>query len=1049
MAYRPTGTITFLLTDIKGSTWLWDREPATMRQALARYDTLVEATVVQHGGRLVRPRGERDSLFSVFARASDAVAAAYALQQALLVEPWPTPTPLRVRIALHTGEADLRADDYVGPVVTRCARLGAAAHGGQILLSEATADLVRDTLPPGVELRALGAYRLADLFRPERIFQLIAPDLPANFPPLRTLDVHPTNLPVQATPLLGRERELAAVGALVRRIDLRLLTLTGPGGTGKTRLALQVAAELLDEFADGVFVVALAPISDPTLVAATIAQVLGITDTYGQPILDSLTAYLRSKQLLLVLDNFEQVLPAASVVRELLAAASLLKVVVTSRAALHLYGEQEFVVLPLALPELPRLSLVALDTLAQYPAVALFVQRAQAVKPDFALTAENVRAVVEICAHLDGLPLAIELAAARIKLLPPHALLARLGNRFALLTAGARDLPARQQTLRSTIDWSYHLLHENAQAVFRRLSVFVGGCTLEAAEVVCNKADSAHLDVLDEISVQLNHSLLQQAEGLGGEPRFVMLETIREYALERLIVSGEVEAIRQQHAAYVLELAESADPHLEGVDQAAWLARLEVEHANLRAALEWAFDGGDLEIGLRLVGVLWRFWWGRGYSTEGRHWLEHALPRSAGAPARVRAKLLAGAGWLTFLQGDKAQARVLNEECLALGRELGDTWLIAFALRTLGWLAKDQGQYEQATTLLQQSLTLAHAVGDLFLVSDSMAGLAFVAWGQGDYARATALLEQGLAYAQKLGFTGGIAWELCDLGEMAYHQGDYTRAAALLAQSLTIRRKLGNQEDVAWTLHCLGQAALAQGDDRAAQTYLEERLQIMQERGNKQGIAASLTNLALVIHAQGNVTQAQALLEESLTLVQELDNRVGIATVLDGVAVLALAKGYPARAARLGGAADTIRATTGAIRSPSEVLSLLNRPLYERTVAGARCQVGEARFMAAWAEGRAMTLEQAVAYALDQPMALQTAQPSPPSPAYPAGLTAREVEVLRLVAQGLTNPQVADKLVISPHTVNVHLRSIYGKLGVTSRTAATRFALAHRLISTD
>jgi predicted ATPase/class 3 adenylate cyclase/DNA-binding CsgD family transcriptional regulator len=1093
MACLPTGTITFLLTDIAGSTWLWERAPAAMRQALARHDALAEAAVIEHGGSLVRPRGEGDSRFAVFTRASDAVAAAHVLQRALYAEPWPTPTPLRVRLALHTGEAEFCAEDYYSPAVNRCARLRDAAHGGQILLSQATAGLAGDALRPGVELRDLGEHRLADLLRPERIFQLIVPDLPADFPPLRTLDIRPTNLPVQATPLLGREREVAAVGALLRRVDVRLLTLTGTGGTGKTRLAFQVAADLLEDFTDGVYFVALAPISDPALVVATIAQTLGVTDTGGQPLLEQLKAYLHGKQLLLLLDNFEQVLAAAPMVGELLAAAPLLKVLITSRAALHVYGEQEFPVPPLALPELAQLSLVALDILAQYPAVALFVQRSQAVKPDFVLTAENARAVAEICVRLDGLPLAIELAGARVKLLPPQSLLARLSNRLALLTSGARDLPARQQTLRSTIDWSYHLLDEDAQAVFRRLGVFAGGCTLEAAEAVCNTIGDLSLDMLNRIAVLLDQSLLQQTEGSGDEPRFTMLETIREYALERLGANRETDAIHQRHAAYFLELAELADPHFEGADQAMWMERLEAEHANLRTALEWALTDESSTIGLQLAGALWRFWWGHGYSTEGGRWLERALSRSSGAPASVRAKLLAGAGWLALLQGDDAGARLLNEECLALGRELGDSWLIAFALRTLGFIANGQGRYDQATTLLQESLTLARDIGDLFLAADSLAGLGLVGWRRGDYSHAQSLVEEGLALCRQLQFQGGIAWLSCDLGEMAYHQGDYTRAAALFEQSLTIRRKLGNQKEVAWTLHCLGEVALAQGDNLTAQTYQEERLRIEQELGNKQRIATALTSLALVMHAQGKVTQARVYLEESLALSKESGQnlgdlwafvrlpwafvrlghlalrqgdaararavfetsqrqfnaagwKIGVAFALEGLASLAVMQRQPEQAVRLFGWADAMREAIGDRRPPVEQADV------DRDMITIHSQLDETAFSAAYAEGRAMTMEQAIAYALNQPMALEAAQTRPstaplaPSPAYPAGLTKRELEILRLVAQGLTNAQVAERLVISSRTVDTHLTAIYGKLGVTSRGAATRFAVEHHLV---
>jgi predicted ATPase/class 3 adenylate cyclase/DNA-binding CsgD family transcriptional regulator len=1043
----PSGTVTFLFTDIEGSTSLWERDPRTMRQALARHDALVAAAVGQHTGTLVHARGEGDSQFAVFARASDAVAAAYALQQALIAEHWPTPTPLCVRLALHTGEADLRDGDYYGPAVNRCARLRDSAHGGQILLSQATADLAGDVLPPDTVLRGLGEHRLKDLLRPEHIYQLVAPGLPANFPALQTFDTRQSNLPIQATPLIGREHEVAAACALLRRVDVPLLTLTGPGGSGKTRLALQVAADLLDACANGVYFVALAPISDPTLVAATIAQALGISDIAGQPLLERLKAYLRSKQLLLLLDNFEQVLAAAPLVGELLAAAPLLKVLITSRAALHLYGEQEFLVPPLELPEPRRLSLVARDTLGQYPAVALFVQRAQAVKADFALTSENAGAVAEICVRLDGLPLAIELAAARVKLLPPQAMLAHLSDQLALLTGGAHDLPTRQQTLRNTIDWSYNLLDAHEQTLFRRLGVFVGGCSLEGAEAVCKTAGDLSPGVLDGVAALLDQSLLRQEVGAGGEPCFTMLETIREYAMERLVASGEANIIRREYATYYLALAETAELHLEGAEQTMWLERLEAEYANLRAVLVWALEGGEREVGLRLAGVLWRFWWGRGYYTEGRQWLDAALLRSAEAPAALRAKLLAGTGWLAFLQGDNTRASVSNEECLALGRELGDAWLITFALRTLGWLAIMRGQPGQATALLEESLALARDIGDLFLIGDSLAGLACVASHKCDYARATVLLEEGLAQSRKLRFKVGIAWGLLDLGHLAYHQGNYARATALFAESLILRRELGNQPAIAESLHGLGEVALAQGDVASAWTYHEERLRIEQELGNKPGIAASLTSLALVAHAQGNDVQALTLLEESLALAQKLEDESGIVAVLEGFAVLAVAHRLPVRAAQLCGAAETLHNTIGI------TYTAIYHAEYDRAVALARAELGESLFTAAWAEGQAMTPEQAIAYALDQPMALEAAQTAAPSaapvassPAYPAGLTAREVDVLRLVAQGLTNAQVAERLVISPRTVDTHLTAIYGKLGVTSRSAATRFAVEHHLV---
>ncbi len=521
VAPLPCGTLTFLCTDIAGSSQLWEQHPEAMRLALARHDTILRETIAAHEGIVFKSGG--DGVYAAFTRAPDALAAAVAAQQALLAEPWGQTGPLHVRMVLHMGVAEERDGDYFGPPLNRVARLLAVGHGDQILLSRATYELVCDQLPPEVALRDLGTHRLKDLTRPEQIFQVVAPALPVDFPSLQTLDTRPHNLPAQLTPLIGRTQEVAAVCGHLRRDDVRLLTLSGSGGTGKTRLALQVAAELLEDFVDGAYFVDLAPISDPALVASTIAQPLGVPEIGDQPLIVGLKAHLKRKQKLLLLDNFEQVLSAAPLVVELLAAAPKLKVLITSRAVLHVSGEHEFVVPPLALPnpaERPPL-----ERLIQYDAVRLFIERAQAVKADFSVTNETAPAIAEICARLDGLPLAIELAAARSKLFAPQALLVRLSSRLKLLTGGARDLPARQQTLRSTIDWSYNLLSEGEQRLFARLAVFVGGCTLEAAEAVCDAAGDLSVDVLDGLAALVDKHLLIQNDD-GAEPRFTMLEGI-------------------------------------------------------------------------------------------------------------------------------------------------------------------------------------------------------------------------------------------------------------------------------------------------------------------------------------------------------------------------------------------------------------------------------------------------------------------------------------------------------------------------------------------
>jgi predicted ATPase len=907
MSILPVGTITFLFTDIEGSTHLLQQLDDKYAEVLGEQQTLLRAIFDRHGGRVVDTQ------------------AAVEAQRALAAHAWTDGVAVRVRMGLHTGEPTVSGERYIGIDVHRAARIGAAGHGGQVLLSQTTRDLVETELPEGVSLRDLGEHHLKDLRRPKRIFELVIAGLPTDFPPLKTLDTLPNNLPLQLTSFIGRERELREVKQLLS--TTRLLTLTGPGGSGKTRLALQVAAEAIEQFPDGVFFVALAPITEPGLVASTIAQTLGVAERAGQSILNSLKEYLQARHMLLFLDNFEQVISAAPRLVELLAACSQLNLLVTSREGLRVRGEREYPVPPLALPnltELPRL-----ESLSQYASVELFVQRAQAIKPEFHLTNETAPAVAEICYRLDGLPLAIELAAARVKLLPPRAMLARLEHRLEFLTSGARDLPARQQTLRNAIAWSYDLLDENERKLFRRLSVFVGGCTLDAAEAVARDnverergSERAPGSVLDQLSSLLDKSLLREVEAANGEPRFVMLELLREFGLEQLEASGEQETIRHRHANFFLALAEQAEASLESGEQLEWMNRMEREHDNLRAALEWSKTAEDAgELCLRLAGTLGLFWEVRGYFSEGRERLSAVLSiKTAQARTAARAKLLARAAELAFRQSDYPATVSFAGESLAISREIGDKRGIASALIKLGNAATEAGDYATAPGFLEEALTIWRDLEDKHGTARALINLGWAALRSGDYQLADERLEEALILSRELGDTRGIGFALSGLGEVALRQGDYARATRLVEESLELRRQIGNKWGVGVSLGTLGWVAMREGDWNRALARLGESLEVRREIGDKSGSAWCLERLAEV----------------------------------------AMAEGQAEKAVRIFGAASTLRTSIGS------VIDAVDQPEYKRTLAALRAELGEAHFTAAWTEGGKLTLEQAVAYARDK-----------------------------------------------------------------------------------
>jgi predicted ATPase len=687
-------------------------------------------------------------------------------------------------------------------------------------------------------------------------------------------------LPAAVTPLIGRNQEVASLLSQLRRSDARLFTLTGPPGIGKTRLAVAVAAGFIEDRPDGVVFAGLAPITDPGLVATTILQAFGVVDVGGAPPRERLLTVLRGKRYLLVLDNFEQLVGAAPVVGDLLESCPGLAVLVTSRVALRLRGEHEFPVPPLALPEPVEGAehLMDVETLGCFPAVALFIDRARAVRPSFTLTHENAEAVVEICHRLDGLPLAIELAAARCKVLTPQAMLRRLDHRLRLLTDGARDAPERQRTLRAAIAWSHDLLSAEEQVLFRRLGVFVSGCTLTAAERVCDGSGDLGLDVLDGIGSLVDQSLVQQGEGFDAEPRFVMLETLREYALEQLDVADERRLMQQRHAADMLALAAEAEPHLFAAERGLWLRRLSDEQDNIRAALRFALEEDDPEVGLRVVGALW-MWFLRRLLVEGRSWVEDLLAHpGASQRTAARASALFAAGHFAWLQGDVRAMRTRLDESVAIRRELGDDAGLGRALPFLGLAIDD------------------------------------------NHGTARRFAEEGVALCRKLGDRWGLAMGLTNLGRIEATWGDDDAAESPLEEATALFAAIGDDWLLALPLNSLGAIAYRRGNHEKAQTAFERALPCFQAVEDRRNTAQVLTNLGFVALVRGEVDQAQAIFTESLTFGREHSDQFNTPACLRGFAILAVAAGEPARAARLLAAADEFFGTTGATRWPAERL---------------------------------------------------------------------------------------------------------------------------------
>ncbi|MGD0608675.1 MAG: LuxR C-terminal-related transcriptional regulator [Streptosporangiaceae bacterium] len=1002
----PSGTVTLLFTDVEDSIRLWEADREAMTEASARHNGMVREQIEVAGGQVFKTVGE--AFRAVFADPSAALATAVAIQRAVRTEPWPSGLSIWVRAALHSGTCLERDGDYVGPVVNRAARLLAVGHGGQVLLTGATYELLAGRLPGGIGLRDLGEHRLKDLGRAERVFQVTGSGLAEGFGPLRSLDDPALrhNLPSQATSFVGRAAELAELRSLVSG-GSRLVTIAGPGGIGKSRLALQVAAEMLDGGGDGVWLVELAPVAEPELVVRTVAAVLSVGEEPGRPMLGTLVDAMGDRYLLVVLDNAEHVLGAAAKLADaMMRSCPRVFLLVTSREPLGVSGERIFRVPSLPVPPA---GLAAPDQLAAFESVQLFAERASMHRQGFTLDDANAAAVASVCVRLDGIPLALELAAARLGSLTVPEISSRLDQRFRLLTGGSRTALPRHQTLRALIDWSYDLLNLREQVILDRLSVFAGGWTLEAAEAVTSAGGSTDWQVLDHLAALVGKSLVQ-AEEIRGSTRYQLLETVRQYAAERLArrPGSELGETRAAHRDHYLALAETAGTHLRGRDEAVWLDRLDVEFDNIRAALAFSVaDPDGAEPGLRLAAALRWFCNMRGRAGEVLQALNILLERpDARMPTRARAQALTVTGHLLNHFGNDSTIPSLAGEALRIARSLADDAVAADALSQLCWFRYEQGDLPAARAQIDEAVGLARATGDSRLIADLLG-------------RRAALHGEA---------------------------GDLDAALADNQETLTLSRAAGDSYRIALTLGNLGLYELAAGEVRAARAHLQEASTAADNHGYPSMSVGLKENLGFVDLIDADPCGARRLFLAGLDTARTTGVKSSYVNgALLGLALAAGADADPAIAATLHGAADEHCEQAG------RVFAGIEADLRDRDHARLRTALGDAPFDVAYRRGR--TLSQADAIAL----ATAAAQPDPvvastvtvtvpaPGPATtvsPAGLLSqREREIVALLAGGATDAQIAERLFLTVNTVRSHLERIRDKTGARRRTELLRYAI--------
>lgn len=1104
----PVGTVTFLLTDIAGSTSMWEADPTSAAKAVARHYDLIAEAVGRHGG--VRPveQGEGDSVVAAFARASDGLAAALEAQQALHLELWPEGVKLAVRMALHTGEAQLRdKGNYFGQAVNRCARVRALAHGGQVVLSRATHDLVADRLPSGVILRDLGTHRLRDLGRPEHVFQLCHPDLPDAFPALVSLDAVANNLPIQLTSFVGRAPELLELRGLLD--STRLLTFTGSGGCGKTRLALQAAAERFDHHPDGIWYIELAPLGETTSVARTIADALNIPEEADRQVVDTVTERMRDWHAMVLIDNCEHLLAqAAAVIDDILRSCPAVQVVATSREPLNLAGEVPWRVPSLTLPGEGEPE--PLDALVEYDAVRLFVERATKTRPNFRLTEANASAVAQLCRRLDGIPLAIELAAARTRALSPEQIVRGLDDRFRLLTGGARTLLPRQQTLRASVDWSHHLLSEPEQAVFRRLSVFAGGFTLDAAEAVASGGAIERFEVLDLLAQLVDRSLVQ-TDDTSVDVRYRLLETIKQYGRERIEEADELTPTRDAHLTWFAGLADRARPCLITGEQEEWLIRLDADHDNLRAALEWAAASFDLDPLLAMAVDLTFFWFLAGHFQEGNGWLERALAETGTEPSPLRARARWGMAYLNYYAGNIATAMDVAKEALAWAEAVDDDFTRARALDTL---ASMQSTNDPATALpaLRDAVERATAAGDEWCRTNALQKAAWCFMYQDRYDEAIPLMEEALVGARRLGNNFFLAWHWLTVGYVGIRRGDIAAARPALAaavraahsaqepatmffaiwyqaegemlagaaddavaivvncESAMARRGVVSHVQTSfgsaaeWVRFAAGQTAstvmqqqvvdtvaesmlafegvglpmlaetlLASGEAAAARRRMLRLLEVGAALDNPRMTALGHALLARADEAGGDTQAAEGHAHHALALFDEHGFLPDLVDTVDLLASLAAGAQSWIEAARLLGSIEAIRANRGWARWPVRQTGV------DATAAAATAALGVEQFAAATADGASLDLDALIAYA-----SRSRGERGRPASGW-GSLTPTELEVVKLVAEGLTNPQIGERMLIARGTVKVHLYRVFTKLGYATRSELASEATRRQL----